>query len=533
MQSYNMPILVIALADKICEKLCLKFLSVMRGAYRFLVLSLLAGPIGLCLATTASAADIASVVGPIGSGSWAVSCPGPQVAPTGTSQLTVCPGGGADCLHRVMINPTEFPRATCSDGTPGAFYVRPGSAGDEDRWVIHLQGGGRCDDYDSCLERWCGQQGALPYTANKMSSDWNADGVPDLATQVNGPGMASPNPANAFSTWTHVWAYYCSSDSWQGRASDVVFDNGAGSTFNLDARGHTILYAMRKMLRKRNPNPGWTADGGYVVNDIDDATEIVFTGTSAGAKGAISNADWFLSVFPDSDNSLVIDANFDVSDSVLIDEDVWVDWDNDGVGDELWYSGRIDFYNDQWAPGGYLAQIDAFTDETCRNWYEPLGRMDRCSQFSTMLRLNIGDPIIETPTFVRQDLEDSVISRQYVDHPNNKGFSLLIGGAAGTPITIADFTALMRASLYETYEDHDSMTGMFGPRCGNHVGLESLRPFAIQSTLVTTNTWPIGVLLGSAKTFHNTLWDWLNVGSGNRVGQRLIDIPTGAPLSGC
>ena len=75
---------------------------------------------------------------------------------------------------------------------------------------------------------------------------------------------------------------------------------------------------MRNMLRKLNANPAWTAEGGFAVNDLDDATEIVFTGTSAGAKGAISNADWFLSVFPASDNSLVVDANFDVSDGVLL-----------------------------------------------------------------------------------------------------------------------------------------------------------------------------------------------------------------------
>jgi len=503
-------------------------------AIRNLSLSLCAGLAGLSISTAASAADISAVVGPVGTAQWQNSCVGPQQAPTGTSQLPACAGPNANCLHRVVLDPVDFPEATCSDGTPGVFYVRPGSAGDEDRWVIHLQGGGKCDDYGSCLERWCGQQGALPYSANKMSSDWDGDGVTDLAAHVQGPGMASANATNEFATWTHVWAYYCSSDSWQGREADVTFDDGLGNSFDLDARGHTILYAMRNMLRKLNANPAWTAEGGFAVNDLDDATEIVFTGTSAGAKGAISNADWFLSVFPASDNSLVVDANFDVSDNVLVSENVWVDWDNDGVGEGNWYSERIGFYNDEWAPGGYLAEIDAFTDESCRATYEPLDRMDRCSQFSTMLRLSIGaSPIIETPTFVRLDLEDNVISDQYTQHPNQAGFSLLIGGQNGTPTTLADFATLSRASLIETYDDHDSLTGMFAPRCGDHVGLENGNTFTVQTTPFTTDTVPVGILIGSFTTFEDALWDWLNLGAGVRFDIRRQDTATGASFSGC
>ncbi len=498
------------------------------------IATLAIGVVAFATGSPALAADIGSIIGTPGSLMWAAACPAapaPQT-PMGTSQLTQCAGANPACLHRVAIDSVEFPKAVCSDGTPGVFYVRPGTGDDINRWVIHLQGGGGCRDYDDCLARWCGQQGNLPYTANKMSSDWNADGITDLFEHVNGPGMTSISPNNKFSTWTHVWAYYCSSDSWQGRASDVTF-SGANS-FTLDARGHTILYAMRKMLRKLNANPAWSAAGGFVTPDLDDASEILLTGTSAGAKGAISNADWFLSVFPNTDTSLVVDANLEVSDSVLVGNDIWVDLDNDNTGDNLYYSERIGIFKAEWAVGGHHRRIDAFTDETCRSYYEPINRMDRCSQISTMLRLNIGgSPIIETPTFVRFDLEDSVLRKRYTDHPNSEGYSLLIGGPSGTPTTRDDFAFLSRASLLEIYDDHDSVSGVIAPRCGDHVGLEDTHTFAAKLTpdFIKRSWGPISGMLavGSDTTVHDALWDWLNVGGGGRVDIRRFD--TDAPGS--
>ena len=80
--------------------------------------------------------------------------------------------------------------------------------------------------------------GNLPYQANKMSTDWNDDGVIDLPLNGAAAGMTSDDPANAFREWTHVWMYYCSSDSWLGRGSDVDYADpaGAGNDFSIDHR---------------------------------------------------------------------------------------------------------------------------------------------------------------------------------------------------------------------------------------------------------------------------------------------------------
>lgn len=483
----------------------------------------------------ATAANIGTVMGAPGSAAWSAACPvapSPQV-PIGTSQLTACSGPQADCLHRVDIDLNTFPRATCSDGTPGVFYIREGSGADADKWVIHLQGGGGCRDYESCQQRWCGQQGALPYTANKMSSDWDGDGVPDLLDHAQAGGMASTNPNNNFATWTHVFAYYCSSDSWQGDAQDVTYTDGVDS-FTLDARGHRILVAMRRMLRKKNANPVWTAVDRYTVPDLDDAKEIIFTGTSAGAKGAIMNVDWFLRPF-DVKKTFVLDANMDISDTTLINNAIWVDTDNDGVGDDLYYSYRIGMYNDMWDVGGYFNEINAFVDESCRNFYEPLGRMDRCSQISTLLRLNLGGvPLIETPTFVRFDLEDSVVRKFYVQQPNLMGVSMLIGGLAGTPVTVDDYAVLARETLLELYDDHDSVTGVIAPRCGQHVGLEDTYTFGVALTPDTDEAFvPPALVIGTDSTVHDALWDWVNPGGTVVPSRRLDTDEPGNAFSGC
>ena len=483
----------------------------------------------------ASAADIATVVGAPGSPTWAADClpDGPVQMPAGSSQLAACAGPNPSCLHRVEIDAANFPNAVCSDGTPGTFYVRPGIGNDANRWVIHLQGGGTCTDYDTCHERWCGQQGALPYTANKMSSDWNGDGISDLHDHARAGGMAAMVPGNNFANWTHVFAYYCSSDGWQGQRSNVTYSSGANS-FDLDARGHTILSAMRRMLRKNNANPNWTAEGNFAAPDLDNATDIIFSGTSAGGIGAINNADWFLTPF-NVDKALVIDASMSVDDVALVSHDVWADVDNDGVGDVDYYSHRIDLFTDRWMPGGSLEKIDAFADESCRAVFEPIGRMDRCSQASSLLGGNDGvDPLIETETFVRVDLADSVIRRRFTQQPNMGGFSMIMGGPLGAAPTTDDFAMLMRRTLVELYVDADSVTGVFGPRCGQHVGLESNRQFGVVTTPDTDDlVTPPTPIVGTVSTFNTALWNWFNVGGAIQPTRHVDTDGVGLSFSGC
>ena len=56
-------------------------------------------------------------------------------------------------LGRVKIDTSVFPHAVCKDQLP-FFCYRAGSGSGKNKWFLHHQGGGGCDDEQGCLERW-------------------------------------------------------------------------------------------------------------------------------------------------------------------------------------------------------------------------------------------------------------------------------------------------------------------------------------------------------------------------------------------
>lgn len=485
--------------------------------------------VSLVAAPEASAANIANRLGYPGDPTWTTECGATGVAPTAMSDglidCSLVPALEPFCLHRVDIDtsPAGFPGATCSDGSAASFYVREGIDGDTGRWVIHLQGGGGCTDEASCHDRWCGSDGIEPdgYTAAQMSNDWNGDGTPDRPEHAWVLGISANLPAtNEFATWNHVYVPYCSSDAWMGRADGVDLGD-----FRVDARGHTILRAVRSMLR----NPGWTAADGYVVPDLDLADEVLFTGTSAGGLGALQNADWFLAPLS-ARVGLVVDAAIDVAPAVLVDYDVWAD--NAGM---TYYSRRFEEQAAMWAPGGYWDSIDAFVDESCRDIYEDPSAdneaMNRCTSSSLLLQLAAGGvPFIETPTFLRLDLEDNVLQKWILDNPED---NVLTMGQGGPAPTLQDYTEMMRETMVLLFEDGQTDISVHAPRCAHHVGLEDGNAFASWTTDDTTDTVP-RTGLGVAATFRDALLDWWNPGGVDVVRVRRIDTDeVGASFSSC
>ena len=216
---------------------------------------------------------------------------------------------------------------------------------------------------------------------------------------------------------------------------------------------------------------------------------------------------------------LVLDGNMDMTDTVLFNNDIWVDYTT-SVGDELEYLvERVDMALALWAPGGWYDLIDAFVDESCLlRWGAT--NIEVCTYMSTLLtRLDAGNlPLIETESFIRVDLEDPSNSGSFTD-PWPGGGHLTVG-SAGAPTTVADFTVLMRQTLRELYPNpNNHVSGVFGPRCGQHVGLEDTAAFAVHSTPDTVRP-PAGVwtAVGATTTFHDALVDWLLV-----LGQRHLD----------
>lgn len=461
-------------------------------------------------------------------------CPadGGNRIPNAPSQVRRCTVNDRDCLRRVTIDTNEFPDAVCNDNSPAVFYVRRGynnpttNQSDTDKWIIHLQGGGRCDSFEECRDRWCGDQGLI-FSANKMSTDWDGDGSVNLPAKGQLRGLHNPDANNPFSTWNHVFVYYCSSDSWMGRGDAAYSASTSTSPDRISVRhhGHDILRAVRTMLRKNNSVPGWFPDqdrvDGYstaaLIPDIDAASEIWITGTSAGAKGALMNADWFLSAFPNAVGRIALDGNIDPSPNVVSNETLRVDEGCDGTPDQLLSESRLDREDGRWN-GGWYEAIDAFVDQSCRSHLEPLGRIGECSlmtplltagrtvQVGGMIPIPLFIPHVSHPVFMRLDLEDPVLGRSFT-RLLNSGDCLRIGAGASPPRTTGnDFPRLMRATLEELYSSTASpLTGTFGPRCGEHVGFEQLRPFAAHTTPDTASNLEVP---GTRTNLADALWGW-------------------------
>jgi hypothetical protein len=152
----------------------------------------------------------------------------------GLGEMNFCPtpNGGPRRVNDAGFYPSHVPRGTdlvkvelqspeavCNDGSKAVMYVRRSAAGARDplgvvdnKWIIHLQEGGLCKDYASCLERWCGTGF---YDASKMTSKY-APGT------MGGKGIFAREAANPFGNYNQVYVYYCSSDTWIGRKSDAV-----------------------------------------------------------------------------------------------------------------------------------------------------------------------------------------------------------------------------------------------------------------------------------------------------------------------
>lgn len=180
-------------------------------------------------------------------------------------------------LRRIVIN---APNAVCNDGTPAEMYVRAAASGatepdgpSANRWVIHLLGGSNCTEYEECAARWCGigqWEGTLMTT--KFSG--NARNV---------DGLLGRNAVNRLGNRNQVLMKYCSSDQWQGRKSDSILRSEIDPTrvFSLHFRGATIIDAALDMLERGVPG----------MPRLTDATDVLWSGDSAGSSGARAHLD--------------------------------------------------------------------------------------------------------------------------------------------------------------------------------------------------------------------------------------------------
>jgi hypothetical protein len=343
-------------------------------------------------------------------------CGGEQVEPEAwPNQLQE----GED-LHLALLNDSE---ARCNDGSAPALYVRRGRGGDEHRWVLHLQGGGDCSSYQSCRDRWCGQQ--APYDASKMSSRW-------LPTAIAGLGIHEDSDRNSLASWSHAWIYYCSSDLWEGDSLTTLADpSGVEPTFTMYRQGHGIVEAALEALEDGLASE----DGAEELPSLRSAEEVLWTGTSGGSHGAQIHADAVQErLGPDVQERAIFDASVH-PDLDLLPLDV------------------------QEALSAYLDSIDAWkaeigqvstADQSC---LDEVGDAAACNRASLTLYDHV-----TTPFLTRMDLYDSVA----------------LGAYRQAGLDAGDFAAAVQLSQAQLAElELSEPVGAYSQACGQHVGIES------------------------------------------------------------
>jgi hypothetical protein len=367
-------------------------------------------------------------------------------------------------LERKTLDTARFPDALCNDGSAAVVYIRPAARSeDADKWVLELMGGGGCNSVAACARRWCGVETNFSRTQmTSLTSPARSQGTGILARpEAGGPPMVNP-----WADWNHVLVKYCSSDTWRGTARDVVVDTvhpktGEPVTFRMHFLGRRILEAVIATLRADGGPP--LTYGALPMADLDDATEVVFAGASAGGGGVTFNLDWLAETLratnPEVFVSGLIDSTFGPDLTALdFSQSTFCEAEGTCTVEAFLTRGRV-AQDTLWR---------ATPEETCDAAHVSNGEGWRCAS-DTFVMLNH----LTTPFFVRQGLADGLISDVYVEGGLRYG---------GQPMDLRAFGGLVRdhlrtfPTLAETALEGTALTkapGAFGPACSKHETLRS------------------------------------------------------------
>ncbi len=192
-----------------------------------------------------------------------------------------------ETLTRFFVDAAKHPKARCNDGTVPVFFFRRGIGDSVNKWVIYFKGGGNCTDQKSCELRDRSVTSSAPWQRKDLRELGDEEDRADGILSHN----ASHNPD--FYNWNHVFLTYCSSDNWSGTRA------ASPATFNWHFVGHHITNAMIDALQDQNI---------VGAQNLANATQILFTGSSAGGAGLRNNLDRLAKQFTRADVRGVSDA---------------------------------------------------------------------------------------------------------------------------------------------------------------------------------------------------------------------------------
>ncbi|PON90850.1 Pectinacetylesterase/NOTUM [Trema orientale] len=184
------------------------------------------------------------------------------------AMLTCAPWRVYSEEHRLSVKMTLVQNASalgalCLDGSLPAYHLHRGFGAGARNWLLQFEGGGWCNDIESCLERANTRRGSTRY----MTKLEVFSGI--LSNN------ASLNPD--FYNWNRVKLRYCDGASFAG---DAMFDNG---TSLLYFRGQRIWKAIILDLLPKG---------------LGQARKALLSGCSAGGLASFLHCDNFTKYLP-------------------------------------------------------------------------------------------------------------------------------------------------------------------------------------------------------------------------------------------
>ena len=327
-----------------------------------------------------------------------------------------------------LFDPEEHPVARCLDGSIGGYYAQQtDSVEDKNKWVIYLNGGGECDNEESCWEQ----------TSNALGSSKYFENESDTSSWYLASDYCPYNPT--LCTWNHVMDPYCSQDLHSGQRTEADDD-----TFGLYFSGHHVLVATLDELDKAPYN-------------FKDATDIIVSGVSAGGIGVWMNVDYIAKRYPEARVT-------GVSIAGMYFYATYYEGENHTDPGNM-----ADFREAAW-PTTYEL-YDAFVDADCKDAYEEIGE-----SAGPCMILNTSYPYINSDSFVVQAQTDSVVltghdnwPSDYMYEPPEQEFMYQwkdnMTVALG-PLMVANGTS----------DSHQPRSGVFAAACYTHGGFTHSYP---------------------------------------------------------
>lgn len=401
-------------------------------------------------------------------------------------------------MQKAIIDTAKFPDALCNDGTPAVIYYRPYTgAANRNKWVLNFHGGGSCSNAAECAARWCNCANTTqcPFTTETTNFDRLTMTNARSAT-IGGNGVFERGGtgvlANPIGDYNQVEFEYCTSDTWRGNLRGVEFTTpnpktGASVTYHINFLGAKVADADIAWLRQDGvAGLVYTLGGANTpMPDLDDASDVIVTGDSAGGVGLVFNLDRIRDDLVAHNTSAAQLRVSGLMDASTGPDRSTLDYGTYAVSTVRTYDQYLTWRNQ--SPGRGDASCLA------RHMADP--RI--CADDTHVLRNHV-----TTPFFIRMALRDSQISGNYIAEmlrtPNlmpitANSFGLRLHDELGT------FGSL--PSMAEEGGLMSKAPGVFAPGCTKHDTIrESTQTFG-------TTITPAG---GSALTLLTVFENWRN-----------------------